>query len=350
VYPLDIRDIAAIHDRGVFLREELERLTGDQVRLFCYRREESEFTDEQITAVRGKFTVRGLRGFTDASALCKEVARWRPDVVLLRGVPFFWPFARLCRSFPTVLEIHDRDTEYADTLGPVYGVLQRMFRHAILSRCKGALFVTRELRDFPGYQTITGPRIVVTNGVYVPEDIDEPVVGPRPVIGLSVGLPNPWQGVDYCQRLAALLPDVDFHVVSSRVRRDEAWPENMTVVTPGSSTDYRTALSLCTVCLGSLALERAGLTESTALKVRDYAALGVPIALFSTDTDLSACGDPMVRTITPPVRGIEATARELRAFVSEAQGRRLAPGTRRLVDRSEKAKLVANLIMKVTTQ
>jgi len=49
--------------------------------------------------------------------------------------------------------------------------------------------------------------------------------------------------------------------------------------------DYENVLKICDVGLNSLAVEREKLTESSALKVREYLAMGLPV--YATHKDVS---------------------------------------------------------------
>src|SRR5207249_2857500 len=73
------------------------------------------------------------------------------------------------------------------------------------------------------------------------------------------------------------------------------------------------------VGVGTLALHRKGLEEASALKVREYLALGLPVVLGNADTDFPDGADFLLR-VPNAQGGLVGAAEQLEAFARRWRG------------------------------
>ena len=92
-----------------------------------------------------------------------------------------------------------------------------------------------------------------------------------------------WNGLDLLKNFAAAtVGDLEFVVIGAS--DDGSYSENIQIHPYLEHVEMMKVLASCDVGLGTLALFRKGLDECSALKVRDYAALGLPMVLCYKET------------------------------------------------------------------
>lgn len=283
----------------------------------------------------------GVEVFEFASALdalgatrrLVDAARaWSPDVVYARYAPWYPALRRVARAVPTVLEVNTEDRrEYRLTGRPVRGLVNELTRRRTLGLAAGLVFVTHQLRDHPSFSWFGGATEVVPNGFDL-ASVDplppSPEATPTVVFLGSPGLP--WHGTDRLLELARALPEVRFEVVGStaeqlagatpspgrargrgrrrdrqrdrqrdqqrdrqgdqqgdrpRDRRLGGLPDNVVAHGYLERGDYAAVLARAYAAVGSLALDRLGMTEGSTLKLREYLAHGLPVVTGCPDAD-----------------------------------------------------------------
>jgi hypothetical protein len=241
-------------------------------------------------------------------------------------------WARLAQHLPTSLEIHALLTR-PESARDLYRVAASgVSARRLAGRAAAAIFVTDEMAHRFGVDSLR--RIAIGNGVELTAVVPAPA-NQRPRIGMSVGSRGKWHGLDRLSGLAAELPDADWVVVVpadlGHWAGSELGRETMVrIVATSSRAEYDTAISRLDGAMGTLALDRRGLSEAAPLKVRDYAASGIPLLLPYRDTNLAAADDPAVAQVDP--RDREGTVRVVREWLDHLPGSRLAEATRALVD------------------
>lgn len=197
----------------------------------------------------------------------------------------------------------------------------------LVAKSTAAVFVTQELANQPEYRLMRH-RIAIGNGM----ELSDPVPAPaneRPVIGLAIGSLSAWHGVDRFQRLSRMLPQVKFRLIHPVALANATHQgSGLDVVRVSSRSEFRAELARLDAAMGSLALERAGLTEAAPLKVRDYVDAGIPTVLPYLDTNLGACDDPMLLRLPQRPSG---WAHSLAQWLDSAVGNRLREATRQAV-------------------
>lgn len=272
--------------------------------------------------------------------LVSQLRQWRPHIVYVRWLtPVPTLLATIRNIAPVVLDVH------ADDMVEVAGnsLVRRAFLKAVRGRevaaASAATFVVDELRHSRGFKHISVPTGCFPNGSWVERRARSS--SGRKIVGLSVGSPTPWSGLDRFSALAqAMSSEADWVVVcpesSERAVRAEVHPLVRVVGTPDHES-YISEVSSWSVAIGSLALERAGLKTASPLKVRDYVGIGVPTILPYWDEGLKDVTDPLILKV---VGRDEAPAPELPSelvlgMLERAHGRDLLPSTSRAVAGSQ---------------
>lgn len=240
-----------------------------------------------------------------------EALAFGPDVAYLRYDLWAPPIARLMRGIPTAVEVNSDDRAEMRRRGPAVALFNEWNRRRIYLRAAGLVCVTNELA---GRLAVYGKSAtVVANGVdamRVPA-LAAPV-NERPRV-IFVGSPQiAWHGVDRLLELAEALPDFDFDLIGPDPERDLP---NVTAHGVLREPDYFPLLAQADAAVGSLAMERAGLTEGSPLKVREYLLAGIPTIVGYDDTDFLGRDPWFLLKSTDPA--------EVRAFVERVRGRRV---------------------------
>jgi glycosyltransferase involved in cell wall biosynthesis len=240
-----------------------------------------------------------------------EALAFHPEVVYLRYDLWLPPLGRLLRLIPTAVEVNADDRAEMRRRGPAVALVNEWNRGRVYAGSAGLVCVTNELaRRLAVYGK---PATVVANGVdarRVPA-LRAPA-NDRPRV-IFVGSPHlAWHGVDRLLDLARALPDVDFDLVGPDPEGDVA---NVTAHGVLAEAEYLPLLARADAAVGSLAMERAGLTEGSPLKVREYLLAGVPTVVGYDDTDFLGREPWFLLKSTDPA--------EVRTFVEGARGRRV---------------------------
>jgi hypothetical protein len=134
--------------------------------------------------------------------------------------------------------------------------------------------------------------------------------------------------VDKVLALAAALPDCDFTLIG-RTQEDllDGAPPNVTAYGLMARHEYEPLLARADVAIGSVAMERAGLTEASTLKFPEYLAYGLPVVIGYQETHFLERPDPwfLLRLPTEP-DNVAAHVPEIRAFAERVKGRRVPRG------------------------
>lgn len=234
----------------------------------------------------------------------------------------------LARTVPLTLEVHSGVFMAESRRDLVRVGLGSPTARALVGRARGAAFVTRQLSELREYQALP-LREVIGNGIPLGEPFPAPE-NARPRVGMAVGTTAAWHGLDRYAELARRCPDLEFVVVCPEAiataidRMVDG--SRVGVLTSRDAAQYEEHLASLDVAMGSMAMDRAGLTEGAPLKVRDYVSAGVPTALPYLDTNLSGVADPGLFDLRSSTPGA------FREWVLSVRGHRVGPAARAAVD------------------
>lgn len=181
--------------------------------------------------------------------------------------------------------------------GNFASLVERFTGYVSLKQTKGAICVTTEIANYEnkraGIKTFLYPNGIDLNQVYVLEDFR---LKDEINIAFMCGVFAPWHGldlllVDYEKNINFIKQKrIIIHLIGKISSRDFEFINNLdskkNIILHGSlsNIEYVKVLSKCDVGLDSLALNREGLTEGSALKTREYLAYGLPVYSAYNDT------------------------------------------------------------------
>lgn len=268
-----------------------------------------------------------LRRVLRSHELCREVVRWRPEIIYFRYAHHSPGLPQLFRRCPTVAEINSNDrAEYSLTLSLGRRMYHRLTRKRILRTVHGFVAVTNELAAQLG--EFHRPSLAIGNSIVL---ADHPVFPPaapvQPRIAFIGTTGVPWHGLDRIAELAALLPSVGFELIGITTN---AWaalvpappPCNIRLHGPLPRTSYTQLLAGCVAALGSLALYRNQMEEACSLKVRECLAGGLPVIGAYRDTDIPDDADYFLR-LPNNAESLAPWRERIAAFIDHWHGRRV---------------------------
>ena len=312
----------------------------------CEAGTESAWRDEpNVIAVTS--SALGMPGrFVARELLSVRVARWRPDVIYLRHTTISPSLLALALAFPTVVGGDLDDLDELPTRSRVRFRYMRLMRERLLRRARRIMVVTREIAHHPSIASIGRPVDVFPNTIDVAA---YPMMGapdnPSPRL-VFIGAPRLARaGVDKIVRFAGHFPEWQFNVIGSDPDELVGAPPNVIAHGQLNRDEYLPMLAQADVAIGPLALHRKALNETSALKVAEYLACGIPVILASRETAFPD-GAPFLLQIPNTEDNVDTAIDAIRAFVAEWRGRRVPreaiAGVNATVVEPERIELVAD--------
>lgn len=227
--------------------------------------------------------------------LVREVRRYAPDLLYWRFSTIHPAMVALPKGARTVIEVNTDDTHEYASRGPLRATYNLRTRHFAFRRADAMVFVASELSLRPAFTTFSQRRVVITNGIKLGDYPELPLpAGSAPRL-VFVGSPGQsWHGVDKLLYLAARRPDWRFDIVGWYDTSGRT-PENVTWHGQLDRDGVLDVLRQGHIGIGTLALHRKSLSEASALKVREYLAVGMPVVYACRDLDADGLGAYVLR-------------------------------------------------------
>ena len=263
----------------------------------------------------GRFIAREL--------LSLRLALWRPDVIYLRHSTISPSVLLLASAFPTVVGGDLDDLDELAIRSRLRFWYMRFTRQRLLRRARRIMVVTHEIGRQPSIASVGRPVDVFPNTI----DVDAYPVMAAPQNASPrlafIGAPRlPWAGVDKIVRLAHQFLEWRFDVIGSDADELRGAPPNLVAHGQLSRDQYLPILAEADVAIGPLALHRKSLNETSALKVAEYLACGIPVILASHETAFPD-GAPFLLEIPNTEDNVDTAIDAIRQFVTEWRGRRV---------------------------
>lgn len=299
------------------------RKAGHTVETFCLTSPPAEPGPPLFAAQTFEFT--HLPGRLLAThRLAKAVRAFEPDVIYLRNdlfLPTLWP---VLTKFPVVMEMNGSPQEYVlrNTRARAY----YLWSHArLLDRVDGFVAVGKQIGEEPLLVARGRPIVIISNSIELTDFPETPAPNnerPRGVFLGGGGLV--WHGVDKIRLMAEQLGEMDFHVIgppAEDVGTD--LPANLTVHGFLGRDEYEEIVTHCDFAIGTLALHRTNLDETSPLKLREYLAYGLPIVLGHSDLDLTSEPSWFILRLPNIESNVLDGIETIRAWVRSIVGRRV---------------------------
>ena len=259
------------------------------------------------------------------SRLIHKIEAWKPDCIYMRFNVYAFPLQRIFRIAPVILEVVTNDLQQHATLGKVYGIYNRLTRSMALKRCSGMVCISHELASHPSFTGYGKPVIVVGDGIDL--SLFPPLPAPQNLQPhlVFIGSPgNLWHGVEKLVTLAQNCSDLIIDVIGyDNIACIERLPGNIRLHGYLNGEAYRSILAQADAAISSLSLHAIGMQESSPLKTRECAALGIPLILPYRDTDLDSIDHPCILRIPNRPDNLITHAKIIEQFVRDVQGKRL---------------------------
>jgi len=319
---------------GRKIRSQIQfwQMRDQDVRLFVLSPDEISEENCSVFQYRASTNLPVLRDLSRtisrSTALLKlvdGVRNFRPDLIYMRFGRYIYPFHRLYKIAPIILELNTDDINEDRHLGWLLYWFNRLTRGLVFKNASGLIAVSQEIAELPANKMYGKPVRVIANGI----DLEQypplpPPNNDRPVITL-VGSPGMiWHGVDKLIRLAEKCSDLKINIVGYQAPGNtECVPSNIQFHGFLDRAGVKEVLMKTDVACGSLALHRNDMREASSLKVREAVAYGIPILLGSIDTDLSNLGSEYFLQIPNCENNVDENAEKIRSFAYRMMGKRL---------------------------
>lgn len=259
---------------------------------------QSDFERRTPTLFRGQL-LRSVYSWYVAYQLSRQY-----DLLLMRHAPFDLPGALFSRFIRNRISIHHcREIEELPLirpglLGKVLSVVERAIGGLIIRNTRAVLGVTREVAEYevqrarcPDKPRSIYPNTISTKLVEpLPDERERSVVHAAFICGQFTA----WHGLDIlvdglAKEAQAYTGKLRIHLIGNlsneqRQSVTEAGPGIFEIHGHMSEEQYRRIVSRCDVGIGSLALFRQCMTESSTLKLCEMLAMGLPV--YSGDPDV----------------------------------------------------------------
>jgi len=263
------------------------------------------------------------------SALIKEVKLYRPDIICLRWSMYAFPLQKLFNFAPVVIEINTHDVFEHHLLGNLLHAYNLITRSITLGKASGFVFTTKELANANAFKKYKKQFTVISNGIDI-RNFEQLPAPNNPIPHLVfIGTPDlPWQGVEKLVALAEKQSDIFIDVIGC----DEL-PLNCPLSKNLHLHGYQTGEAFCKIlsradtAIGTLSLYRKGMQEAAPLKVREYAAYGIPLILPYKDTDLHNLDMDSILEIPNSEDNIDKYGKQIHDFAYAMRGKRLDRAT-----------------------
>lgn len=267
-----------------------------------------------------------LRRAARMKTLVQRILAWHPDVVYLRFGTWYPALDLLTETIPTVLEVNGHDVIQTRMNLPWY----RQFYHGItrkrtLRRAAGMVSVAYQLavlgEPFQLPTTVIGNSIDLSDYPPLPAPANP---HPRLILIGDAGKPgtnkNGWEKIIW---LAQHRPQWHIDLVGiAPEEMNTALPANLTAHGFLPRDRYEPLLAAADAALGPLALHRASIAETSAIKVPEYLAFGLPVILGYTETNFPK-PVPYILQLPNTEDNVATHVHEIEQFLSQWRGRRV---------------------------
>ena len=259
------------------------------------------------------------------------VRDWKPDLVYLRWGYHKKECLKLAKEFPTVIEVNGDiiETAYLKVsserlLKRYFGLYIRATVPLLFREACGFVAVTHEVGRLDYLTKWRKPIGVFPNSIALQEYEalpfeDEEGKLPRLVF---IGNVQAWHGLDQLVKLArSTVGELEFDVVGCE-ETPELRTENITFHGYLKREDYLKVFRKASVGIDGLAIYRKKMDEACALKIREYAASGLPLILASEDTAFMGIEADWILRIGNDEGNVTDNREKIVKFAKDWRGRR----------------------------
>ena len=314
------------------------REAGHQTRLFVMTRDEPTVWTSRIDDVRVERYTHMVSRMRANLRLVRAIREYDPDILYVRYDLFYPPMALLPRRGPRVVEVNTDDrVEFALSTRrrSQYNLLTRSL---VYGPASALVFISAELSRRPSFARYHASKKVIPNGIVVADYPELPAPKGDPPMLVFVSNPSrpPWNGVDKVVQLARLRPDWRFEIVGESGEHVES-PHNVVWHGLLQRAALLKVLARARIGIATLALHRKREEENSAIKVREYLAVGLPVLVAYSDPDLTGL-EPYFLRLPNTEHNVEEGLDAIDEFVDRSAGLRVPRSAIRHIDVAFKEK------------
>lgn len=253
-----------------------------------------------------------------------SVEEYDPDIIYLRDGMYVYPLHRLAHIAPVIEELNANDIEQHKGLGIIYYTYNLLTRNFLLSTVSGFSCVSNELTQTSSFKKYGKPTRVVVNGIELANI--KPFPPPNNIVPriFFIGTPYPWQGIDKLITLAEKYPDLEIDIVGyDKPLNSQKLPSNLTFHGFLTTDEYRVLAAKADIAMGTLALYRRGVEETSTLKTMEYLAMGLPTVLPYQETALGKLSEDFLLRIPNTEENIITHGDAVHQFAYDMRGKRV---------------------------
>jgi hypothetical protein len=257
--------------------------------------------------------------------LIAAVAAYGPDIIYLRYGLFSIPLQKLFRIAPVVVELNTNDLDEYRYRGPFLYLANRLTRGLLLGRASGLISVSREVVRLPQNIRFGKPMRVIGNGVPLEQYPELPApANPTPVLAMIASPGYNWHGIDKLRDLALQCPEFTIKVIGYAAGDvDFPVPPNLELLGFMQHGLIKDVLAQADVAFGTLALHRKNMQGTSALKVNEALAYGIPLILAYEDTNVSDLDSDCLLRLPNTENNVKENVGQIRDFVRRMIGKRV---------------------------
>lgn len=272
-------------------------LTWNEMGLEAHLYNEVKFSQEKKTILPGVcfLALKILNRFYDFR-LGKLIKKINPDIIYWR----FGPVPLLQRypsSTKIIVESNSNLSVEKNTRSLLSRLAINLYRLKFISICSGVVGVTPDcLEDFKKVRN----KKIIGNGIFFDKDTFMNCLqlkrNKNSTIAIFLGSPGcTWHGLDKLINIARIHTDIEFVIVGYEfidlTISSDKLPVNIFFKGYLSGDDLKSELKKAHFAIGSLAMERAGMSYSSSLKNRTYLQYALPILMQGEDLELTGCNN-----------------------------------------------------------
>lgn len=257
--------------------------------------------------------------------LISALKEFSPDIIYLRHGLYIYPFHKIFSIAPVILEINSDDVHEFSIRSLWFKIYNLLTRRILFKNSSGFIYVTHELKGLPYNQVRDKPVCVISNGIDLENNLALPAPNHDSPVLTIIGSPGmSWHGADKLISLAQTYPDLKINIVGLHLEDiKEPIPSNVSFWGFLTRNKAREVLADTDVVCGTLALHRKNMNEASPLKVREAAALCIPLILAYKDTDLSEIRTDRILQIPNSEDNILEYSQQIYSFLYSMLGKRL---------------------------
>ena len=262
-----------------------------------------------------------------APSIARRLRAEAPDIIYYRQQGPWYPGLRsILRAAPCVMEVN-ANFEEADQWGGLLKWYARTTRHATLSSLAGFVCVSEEIAA--ELADLGRPAEAIPNSMWGSPELRLPPSDNQAPSFVFVGSPlmgtGSWHGIDKLFPLARALPESAFHIVG--LTREGfagyAIPANVRFHGPLYGDDLVDIYRQSDIGIGTLALHRRKIDQTSALKPLEYLMYGLPIILGYRETKSALNTAPYTLSIDNTEDNVARNLDPIRRFADAWRGKRV---------------------------